>query len=120
MVCIIDKNDKNYLHNKIIEQLLFLKDLIESSENLDLEEIKNEFQPINQIFVSEGLGSHDINFDYKNLKEGPLGFIVDNKLIKKLFKRSFKVKIFHLNTVQKYLTLITKTLTIAFIETKEF
>ena len=33
-VCIIDKNDKRfYLHNKIIEQLLFLKDLIESSEN---------------------------------------------------------------------------------------
>ena len=37
-VCIIDKNDKRtyYLHNKIIEQLLFLKDLIESSENLGI------------------------------------------------------------------------------------
>ena len=45
--------------------------------------LKNKVQPINQIFVSEGLGSPDINFDYKNLEEGPLGFIVDNKLIKK-------------------------------------
>ena len=45
--------------------------------------LKNEFQSINQIFVSEGLGSHDINFDHENLKEGPLGFIVNNKLIKR-------------------------------------
>ena len=54
-----------------------------------------------------------INFDHKNLKEGPLGFIVNNKLIKRtLLNEVLNQNIFHLNTVQKYLTLIMKTLTI--------
>ena len=84
-VCIIDKNDKKLLFaQKDNRTTAISQGSYRIYEKLGIwKKLKNEFQPINQIFVSEGLGSHDINFDYKNLKEGPLGFIVDNKLIKK-------------------------------------
>ena len=86
-VCIIDKNDKRLLFAQQDNRTTAISQgSYRIFRKLGIwKKLKNEFQPINQIFVSEGLGSHDINFDYKNLREGPLGFIVDNKLIKKLF-----------------------------------
>ncbi len=84
-VCIIDKNDKRLLFAQQDNRTTAISQgSYRIFRKLGIwKKLKNEFQPINQIFVSEGLGSHDISFDYKNLKEGPLGFIVDNKLIKK-------------------------------------
>ena len=84
-VCIIDKNDKRSLFAQQDNRTTAISQgSYRIFRKLGIwKKLKNAFQPINQIFVSEGLGSHDINFDYKNLGEGPLGFIVDNKLIKK-------------------------------------
>ncbi len=83
-VCIVDKNDKRLLFAQQDNRTTAISQgSYRILKKLGIwKKLKNEFQPINQIFVSEGLGSHDINFDYKNLGEGPLGFIVDNKLIK--------------------------------------
>ena len=84
-VCIIDKNDKNLLFAQRDNRTTAISQgSYRIYKKLGIwEKLNKKFQPINQIFVSEGLGSHDINFDCKNLKEGPLGFIVDNKLIKR-------------------------------------
>ena len=84
-VCIIDKSDKKLLFAQRDNRTTAISQgSYRIFRKLGVwKKLKNEFQPINQIFVSEGLGSHDINFDHKNLKEGPLGFIVDNRLIKR-------------------------------------
>ena len=83
--------------------------------------LRNEFQPINQIFVSEGLGSHDINFDQKNLKEGPLGFIVDNKLIKKtLLNEVSKSKYISFKHCTEIFNINNEDIDNSFIETKDF
>ena len=84
-VCIVDKNDKKILFAQQDNRTTAISQgSYRIFRKLGVwKKLKNEFQPINQIFVSEGLGSHDINFDHKNLKEGPLGFIVDNRLIKR-------------------------------------
>jgi 2-octaprenyl-6-methoxyphenol hydroxylase len=84
-VCIIDKNDKNLLFAQRDNRTTAISQgSYRIYKKLGIwEKLNKKFQPINQIFVSEGLGAHDINFDCKNLKEGPLGFIVDNKLIKR-------------------------------------
>ena len=40
--------------------------------------IKNKAQPINEIYVSEGINSNELAFKSEILNEGPLGYIVDN------------------------------------------
>ncbi len=48
------------------------------------EKVKNNAQKINSILVKEGNGNV-IDFDSKSMQEGPLGFIVENKVLKKTF-----------------------------------
>ena len=43
---------------------------------------KKKAQEINSIIVKEGNGNI-IDFDSKSMQEGPLGFIVENKVLKK-------------------------------------
>ena len=47
--------------------------------------IKNKAQPINEINVSEGTNTNDLNFKSESLKEGALGYIIDNTFLKKTF-----------------------------------
>ena len=53
--------------------------------------IKNKAQPINEINVSEGINSNELDFKSEILNEGPLGYIVDNTYLKKIvFKEVLK------------------------------
>ena len=53
--------------------------------------IKNKAQPINEIYVSEGINSNELDFKSEILNEGPLGYIVDNTYLKKIvFKEVLK------------------------------
>ena len=47
--------------------------------------IKNRAQPINEINVSEGTNTNELNFNSESLNEGALGYIVDNTYLKKIF-----------------------------------
>lgn len=47
--------------------------------------IKNKAQPINEINVSEGTNTNELNFNSESLNEGALGYIVDNIYLKKIF-----------------------------------
>ena len=120
-VCIIDKNDKKLL---FAQQDSRTTAISQGSHRIYRklgiwEKLKNEFQPINQIFVSEGLGSHDLNFDYKNLKEGPLGFIVDNKLIKRtLLNEVLKSKYISFKYDTEIIDINNEDIDNSFIETK--
>ncbi len=120
-VCIIDKNNKKLL---FAQQDSRTTAISQGSHRIFRklgiwEKLKNEFQPINQIFVSEGLGSLDLNFDYKNLKEGPLGFIVDNKLIKKtLLNEVSKSKYISFKYDTEIIDINNEDIDNSFIETK--
>ena len=46
--------------------------------------IKNKAQPINEIYVSEGINSNELDFKSEALNEGPLGYIIDNTYLKKI------------------------------------
>lgn len=55
--------------------------------------IKEKAQPIERIFVSEGINHKGIQFDSNTMNEGPLGYIVNNKYLKTiLFKEILKSK----------------------------
>ena len=119
-VCIIDKNEKKLL----FEQKDYRTTAISQGSHriyrkLGIwKKLKNKFQPINQIFVSEGLGSNDINFDHKNLKEGPLGFIVDNRLIKRtLLEEVLKSKYITFKYSTEILKINNEDIDKSFIET---
>ena len=57
------------------------------------EKIINQAQPINEIKVSEGNNFSGIEFKSSLLGEGPLGYIVNNSLLKKVFyKELFQSK----------------------------
>ena len=122
-VCIIDKNDKKLLFAQQDNRTTAIS---QGSHRIYRklgiwEKLKNEFQPINQICVSEGLGFHDLNFDYKNLKEGPLGFIVDNKLIKKtLLNEVSKSKYISFKYDSEIIDINNEDIDNSFIETKNF
>jgi len=47
--------------------------------------IKNKAQSINEINVSEGTNTNELNFNSESLNEGALGYIVDNTYLKKIF-----------------------------------
>lgn len=122
-VCIIDKNDKKLLFAQQDNRTTAISQgSYRIFKKLGIwKKLKNEFQPINQIFVSEGLGPHDINFDYKNLKEGPLGFIVDNKLIKKiLLNEVSKSKYISFKYGTEIININNEDIDNSFIETKNF
>ena len=92
-VIILDKNSK--------KKLLELKDsrtsAISQGSSRILKDISiwnkinKKAQPINEINVSEGINTDDLNFKSKSLNEGPLGYIVDNTYLKKtVFKEVLK------------------------------
>lgn len=55
--------------------------------------IKEKAQPIERIFVSEGINKKGIQFESHTMNEGPLGYIVNNKYLKTiLFKEILKSK----------------------------
>ncbi len=83
-VCIIDKNSKKSLFEQKDTRTTAVS---QGSHRIYKEieiwnKIRHKVQPINQILVSEGSGSSDIEFDHRSLQEGPLGFIIENKIIK--------------------------------------
>ncbi len=122
-VSIIDKSDKKLLFTQQDNRTTAISQgSYRIYRKLGIwKKLRNEFQPINQIFVSEGLGSHDINFDQKNLKEGPLGFIVDNKLIKKtLLNEVSKSKYISLKHGTEIFNINNEDIDNSFIETKDF
>ena len=122
-VCIIDKNDKKLLFTQQDNRTTAISQgSYRIYRKLGIwKKLRNEFQPINQIFVSEGLGSHDINFDQKNLKEGPLGFIVDNNLIKRtLLNEVSKSKYISFKHCTEVLNIHNEDINNSFIETKNF
>ncbi len=120
-VCVVDKNDKRLLFAQQDNRTTAIS---QGSHRIFRKlgiwkKLKNAFQPINQIFVSEGLGSHDLNFDYKNLGEGPLGFIVDNKLIKKtLLNEVSKSKYISFKYDTEIININNEDIDNSFIETK--
>ena len=119
-VCIIDKNDKKSLFAQQDNRTTAISQgSYRIFRKLGIwKKLKNKFQPINQIFVSEGLGPHDINFDYKNLQEGPLGFIVDNKLIRRtLLDEVLKSKYISFKYNTEILKINNEDLDKSFIET---
>ena len=119
-VCIIDKNEKRLLFSQQDNRTTAISQgSYRIFRKLGIwKKLKNEIQPINQIFVSEGLGSHDINFDHKNLKEGPLGFIVDNKLIKRtLLNEVLKSKYISLKYSTEIFNINNENIDNSFIET---
>ena len=92
-VIILDKNSK--------KKLLELKDsrtsAISQGSSRILKDISiwnkinKKAQPINEINVSEGINTDDLNFKSKSLNEGPLGYIIDNTYLKKtVFKEVLK------------------------------
>ena len=122
-VCIIDKNDKKLLFAQQDNRTTAISQgSYRIFKKLGIwKKLKNAFQPINQIFVSEGLGSYDINFDYKNLREGPLGFIVDNKLIKKtLLNEVLKSKYISFKYDTEIININNEDIDNSFLESKNF
>ncbi len=120
-VCIIDKNGKELLFAQHDNRTTAISQgSYRIFEKLGVwKKLKNEFQPINKIYVSEGLGSHDINFDCKSLKEGPLGFIVDNKLIKRtLLNEVSKSKYISFKYCTEIFNINNENIDNSFIETK--
>ena len=83
-VCIIEKSKKKFLFNQLDSRTTAIS---QGSHRIYKQigfwkEIQNEAQPINKIYVSEGLKPHDLRFTHDALNEGPLGYIVENKIIK--------------------------------------
>ena len=99
-VTIIEKNKKSKLLN--INDLRTSAISQGSSRILsDLkvwDKLKSKAQEINSILVKDGKKSK-INFDSKSTSEGPLGFIIENKILKEfIFKEIMKskfIKFFH-------------------------
>jgi len=121
-VCIIDKINKKLLFSQKDNRTTAISQgSYRIFRKLGVwDKLKNKVQPINQIFVSEGLGSPDINFDYKNLEEGPLGFIVDNKLIKKsLLDKATKSKYISFKYNTEILDINNENLDKSFLKTNE-
>ena len=78
-VCIIDKNDRKLLFAQQDNRTTAISQgSYRILRKLGIwEKLKKEFQPINQIFVSDGLGSHDINkeiLNTKNKRKSPVFF----------------------------------------------
>ena len=122
-VCIVDKNDKKLLFTQQDNRTTAISQgSYRIFRKLGIwKKLKNAFQPINQIFVSEGLGSHDINFNYKNLREGPLGFIVDNKLIREtLLNEVLKSKYVSFKDGTEIININNEDIDNSFLETKNF
>ena len=86
-VTIVDKNSKKNLSKfKDKRTSAISQGSTRLLKNIGIwETIKKNAQPINKIKVSEGLNGFKINFNSHSLNEGPLGFIVDNQFLKKIF-----------------------------------
>ena len=83
-VCIIEKNRTKTLFDQLDSRTTAIS---QGSHRIYREigfwkKIQIETQPINKIYVSEGLNSEDLRFNHNALNEGPLGYIVENKIIK--------------------------------------
>ncbi len=85
-VCIIEKNSKkNLFEQKDSRTTAISQGSYRIYKEIDIwDKISLKVQQIDQILVAEGLGPNDLNFNHKNLNEGPLGYIVENKIIRHL------------------------------------
>jgi len=90
-VCLVDKNKMASLDGQLDTRTTAVSQ--GSSRILNEIELwsklKNYAQPIDEIIVAEGLTT-DLSFDHKSLNEGPLGFIIENKIIKKELLKKIK------------------------------
>jgi len=84
-VCLIDKNTKENLRKLPDNRTTAISQgSARIFKNLELwGYLKKNAQPILKIFASEGISENILEFDHLNVKEGPLGFIIDNQHIKK-------------------------------------
>ena len=84
-VCVIDKSDeKNIQKNRDSRTTAISQGSSIIYENLGLwKDLEKKAQPISQIFVTEGHGQNDIEFNPKNVNEKALGYIIDNSILKK-------------------------------------
>ena len=94
-VLLIDKNNKNsFLNPRDARTTAISQGSSRIYKNLGMwDKLLKNAQQINSILVSEGVQSNDLDFDNRKVGEGPLGFIIDNKILKKaLFKEIIKSK----------------------------
>ena len=94
-VLLIDKNNKDsFLNPKDARTTAISQGSSRIYKNLGIwDKLQKNAQQINSILVSEGVQSNELDFDNKKVGEGPLGFIIDNKILKKaLFKEIIKSK----------------------------
>ena len=83
-VCVLEKNIKKDLFSQIDSRTTAIS---QGSSRIHKEigiweKIQSKAQPINKIFVSDGKEDQNLEFNHQTLCEGPLGFIIENKLIK--------------------------------------
>ncbi len=85
-VCILEKNQKKTLFDQLDSRTTAIS---QGSHRIYKEigfwsKIQKETQAINKIYVSEGLNSGNLRFNHNALNEGPLGYIIENRIIKSL------------------------------------
>jgi 2-octaprenyl-6-methoxyphenol hydroxylase len=88
-VCLIDKNSsKNLSENSDSRTTAISQGSSRIYKEIGLwEKFSKEAEPILKILVGEGVNNDDLVFDNNEVREGPLGFIIDNNFFKKnLFK----------------------------------
>ena len=102
-VLLIDKNSKDKIFNSSDTRTTAVSQgSARIYQKLGVwQQLKKSAQPIYKIYVSEGVQESPMEFDHEKVGEGPLGFIIDNSIIKKtLLNKIFK---------SKYITFSEKT-----------
>ena len=86
-VTLIDKSNKKNLSNiKDSRTTAISQGSARILDEIGLwSKISKKCQPIKNIIVTEGISNDKIHFNSGDLKEGALGYIVDNKYLKKSF-----------------------------------
>ena len=86
-VTLIDKSNKKNLSNiKDSRTTAISQGSARILDEIGLwSKISKKCQPIKNIIVTEGISNDKIHFNSGDLKEGALGYIVDNKYLKKIF-----------------------------------
>ena len=84
-VCIIDKNSSESIINQEDSRTTAISQgssRIYDKINL-WPKIKGRAQPILKILVGDGIDNENLVFNHETVREGPLGFIIDNNFFKK-------------------------------------
>tara|TARA_B100000963_G_C22595541_1_gene657664 strand:- start:615 stop:1805 length:1191 start_codon:yes stop_codon:yes gene_type:complete len=84
-VCLIDKNSYNSFKEKKDSRTTAISQGSSRIFNrLSLwQDLERQSQPIYKILVGDGINNENLIFDHDKLKEGPLGYIIDNSFFKR-------------------------------------